>query len=243
MFMPGARVVSTVVASEPTAASQTEQQHDVADEEQPDEPGVAAAGPAVGGDRDHDQHAADEPRPEPGGGQAREGQRTSAELQRHDGDGDSEQQRHQHDEREADAIQREELRDRVDVEHRRLGVDALDAEQRSDHDRAEQGDERDGDEQPPDALVVGGGQPVGHRRQAGTRRRCGACCVRIDGGHWQRTLFVSGARAAPDSVLDRLRTIGVTPARLPIGRRAGGNPQMPERTRMSMVIAANNNVT
>ena len=35
----------------------------------------------------------------------------------------------------------------------------------------------------------------------------------------------------------------MTPARLPIGRRAGGNPQTPERTRMSMVIAANSSVT
>ena len=64
MFMPGARVVSSVVVNEPTAATSTKEQHDVRDEEETNEPGVPAAGAAIGDDRDHDENAADEPGPE-----------------------------------------------------------------------------------------------------------------------------------------------------------------------------------
>ena len=70
----------------PGGGGEAEQHDDVADEEQADELRVAAARPAVGGDRDDDEDRAAEPRPEAGGGQPGERQRPGAELQRHDGD-------------------------------------------------------------------------------------------------------------------------------------------------------------
>ncbi len=57
-------------------------------DEQVDHVVVAAAGAAVVGERHDHQDEAAEPRPEAGGGQAGEGERPGADLQRHDGDGD-----------------------------------------------------------------------------------------------------------------------------------------------------------
>ena len=85
------------------------------------------------------RHETAEPRPEAGGGEAGEGERPGADLQRHDGDGDAEQQRDEHAEDEGDAEGDEQLRQRAGVEQRVGAVDPLGAEQHAEHGGAERG--------------------------------------------------------------------------------------------------------
>ena len=88
-------------------------------------------GPPLSASDDDDQDDAAEPGPEAGRGEAGEGQRAGADLQRHDGDGDAEQQRDQHAVDEADPVTGEQLRQGAGVEQRAVAVDALGAEQRT----------------------------------------------------------------------------------------------------------------
>ena len=128
-------------------------------EEQVDHVGVAAAGTAVVGQGDDDEHEPGEPGPEAGGSEAGEGQRAGADLQRHDGDGDAEQERDHHAVDEADAERREQLRQGAGVEERVVAVDALGAEQHAEHGAADEGEQRHADEQAADDLGVARRQP------------------------------------------------------------------------------------
>ena len=111
----------------------------------------------------------------------------------------------------------------------------------------------DADEQPADALVVGGRQPSPTARRASTcatRRRAGcdgaSGGVRVDGGHGQRTRFVFGAVARTADPVLTVTDDRVAPATLPTAARAGRNPvaaAAEPSTRTSIVIAANSSVT
>jgi hypothetical protein len=85
--------------------------------EQIDEVGVAAVGPAVVEHRDDGEHCTDEPRPEAGRRESREGQRAGTHLQRHDGGGEAHHERQHHHEGEAEPLQCEQLRERAMSSH------------------------------------------------------------------------------------------------------------------------------
>ena len=124
------------------------------------------------------------------------------------------------------------------------GVDPFDAEQdRSDDDDAEQADERHTDEQATDPLVVGRGQPVDHRTPSpapDARVPAPVACVSMVVMGSELFRFGTRTRSAR-SVTGRF-AVGLH-GEITHRRHAGGNPQTPERTSTSMVIAPNSRVT
>ena len=104
------------------------------------------------------QHGATEPRPQASRRGPGSGERPGTQLQRDDEHADSQQQR-QHDcLDQADPIRREELAEVVDVQHRVVTVDTLDAEDDRDGGDRQQAEQRAADEQLADRLVVARGQ-------------------------------------------------------------------------------------
>ena len=137
---PGARVVSTVVATDVAPAARPRIIRPKAARYRSTMSRVAAAGATVVGQRDDHQDEAHQPGPEAGGGQAGEGQRAGADLQRHDGDGHA---------RAGTGPSRRRRRptrmavnscgERAGVEERAVAVDALETEQRAEHGAGDEG--------------------------------------------------------------------------------------------------------
>ena len=73
---------------------------------------------------------------------------------------DAEQQRDEHDEREPDPVEREQLWDRVDVEHRASASMRSMPSSTAITTTPSRPTSDDRDEQPADALVIGRGQPI-----------------------------------------------------------------------------------
>ena len=103
---PGARVVSTVAATETAAAARPMTSRPSAARNRSTMSASPPPGPPLLARATIDEDEAAEPGPEAGRGEAGEGQRAGADLQRHDGDGEAEQERDQHAEDEADAERR-----------------------------------------------------------------------------------------------------------------------------------------
>ena len=207
-------------AASPTTIS------DEGGEEQVDHVGVAADRAAVVGEGDDDEHDAAEPGPEPGGGEAREGQRPGAELQRHDGHGDAEQQRH---ERRRTRARRGSRRTAGRSRPASSSVPSpsmrSSAEQHAEHARRPRARAARPDEQPPDHLVVARRQPA-PRPTAPTRRaavepsacrRCRTWRCRVQGSC--RWCWSSVVRFGRDST----RRASVAGGHYRSARRAGRN--------------------
>ena len=231
--MPGARSVSTVVATQMAAEDQGHDDEPERHEEQVHGDGVAAAGAAVGDvGADHDARA-DQPRPEGQGRRPGEGDRAGADLQRDDGGGQAEEERGDHAEHGAQEVERVQLGDGVGVQDvEGAVVDPLERQQGRHDQQADREHQRQGHVEASDAAVVAGGQPVGQpvlgEPSSTGRRRGGVLVGGARRGRRLRSGVLHGHAAGDITQADRrdfeiLFTSRFSPACRRRGRRRAGS--------------------